>query len=187
MNRPWLIVIGGLPATGKTTVARRLAARIAAAYLRIDTIEQALVDSGELPRPPRTAGYDAGYALARDQLALGLTTVAECVNPVKLTRDAWCAAAHRAGARVLEVELVCTDPAEHRRRAEQRAGDIAGLTLPTWQQIRGRHYEAWDRAHLTIDTAVAGPDDAVTAIRREAGLLDPDSAARRPVPGTQSG
>jgi hypothetical protein len=35
--------IGGLPATGKTTLARLPAAEIGAVHLRVDTIEQALV------------------------------------------------------------------------------------------------------------------------------------------------
>jgi predicted kinase len=39
---PALIVFGGLPGTGKTALARMLAVRLQAVYLRIDTIEQAL-------------------------------------------------------------------------------------------------------------------------------------------------
>ncbi|MFE5683837.1 AAA family ATPase [Streptomyces sp. NPDC056512] len=46
-----LIVIGGLPGTGKSTLARLLAARIGAVHLRIDTIEQAIVRSGLAKRP----------------------------------------------------------------------------------------------------------------------------------------
>ena len=38
-----LVVIAGLPATGKTTLARPLARELRAAYLRIDTIETAIL------------------------------------------------------------------------------------------------------------------------------------------------
>ncbi len=41
---PMLIIFGGLPATGKTTIAKELARQIGATYLRIDTIEQAIRD-----------------------------------------------------------------------------------------------------------------------------------------------
>ncbi|WP_371126640.1 AAA family ATPase [Variovorax sp. EL159] len=34
-----LIVLGGLPGTGKTTIAREIVARSRAVYLRIDAIE----------------------------------------------------------------------------------------------------------------------------------------------------
>ena len=37
-----LIIFGGLPGTGKTTLARKLANDLGATYLRIDTIERAL-------------------------------------------------------------------------------------------------------------------------------------------------
>lgn len=46
------VVIGGLPGTGKSTVAVPLARKLDAAYLRIDAIEQAFSDSGELSRRP---------------------------------------------------------------------------------------------------------------------------------------
>jgi len=41
-SSPLLIVFGGLPGTGKTTIARELTRRLAATYLRIDMIERRL-------------------------------------------------------------------------------------------------------------------------------------------------
>lgn len=165
---PGLVVLGGLPGTGKSAVALPLARALSAAYLRIDTIEQALVDSGELPGRPRAAGYVAGYALARDQLRNGVSVVAECVNPLKITRDAWKSVGDRHARWVLEVELVCSDPGEHRARVEGRVVDVPGLALPTWQQVAQREYEPWDRAHLVIDTATVSVPGSVDLILRQA-------------------
>ena len=47
-----LIILGGLPGTGKTTIARELARQLGAVHVRIDSIEEAILDSGvpsELP------------------------------------------------------------------------------------------------------------------------------------------
>lgn len=162
MSGAGLIVIGGLPGTGKSTIAIPLARRICAAYLRIDTIEQALVDSSELPTPPQGAGHLVGCALAADQLRVGCPTVTECVNPLRMTRDAWRRAAGEHP--IAEVELICSDADEHRRRVETRRSDVPGLVLPTWQQVRGRHYEPWDRDHLIIDTATTSVPDAIDRI-----------------------
>lgn len=40
-----LIIFSGLPGSGKSTIARALAQRLGAVYLRIDTIEQAIRDA----------------------------------------------------------------------------------------------------------------------------------------------
>ena len=37
-----LIIFGGLPGTGKTTLSKEIAKHFKAAYLRVDTIEQTL-------------------------------------------------------------------------------------------------------------------------------------------------
>lgn len=68
---PALIIFGGLPGTGKTTLARALAGQLAALYLRIDSIEQALRGSAAFAGELLDAGYRVAYAVARDNLTLG--------------------------------------------------------------------------------------------------------------------
>ena len=158
-----LIVFAGLPATGKTTIARCVAERGRATYLRIDTIETALWSTKRID-DVGPAGYVIAYALSEANLRIGQIVVADSVNPVAETREAWRAVAKAANAPLLEVELVCSDTAEHRRRAEQRSVDVPGLVPPSWATIVAREYHAWPEPHLVIDTARVTPDQAVETI-----------------------
>lgn len=157
-----LIVLSGLPAVGKTSIARELARRIDAVWLRIDTIEQALRDAGW---KVEGEGYRVAYAVAEDNLRLGRTVVADCVNPWPLTRRAWREVAERAGVRAVDVEIVCSDIVEHRRRAESRHPDIAGHRLPTWTEIGERDYRPWSTDRIVIDTAGLNVEESVREIR----------------------
>ena len=161
---PILIIVGGLPATGKSTVASALIRQTGFAFVRVDRIEQAIIGSAELRPPLGSVGYMVAYEVAAEQLKHGVSVVAECVNPLGVTRDAWRAVAADHGARLLEVELICTDQAAHRERVRTREVDIPGLALPDWQQIVDREYEPWHRDHLVIDTATQPAARAVAAI-----------------------
>lgn len=92
-----LIVLAGLPGTGKSSIARQLARDMGAVWLRVDSIEQAIRDAGVVPGSLDDAGYRAAYAVAGDNLLLGLDVVADSVNPWMLTRNAWRDAGLRAG------------------------------------------------------------------------------------------
>ncbi|WP_217551752.1 AAA family ATPase [Streptomyces sp. GbtcB6] len=166
-----LIVIGGLPGTGKTTLARLLAARTGAVHLRIDTIEQAIVRSG-LARPPLgPVGYAVGYALAEEHLQQGLIVIAESVNPLAVTRDTWRGVGAKAGVPTIEVEVICSDPAEHRHRVTSRSTDIPDLPLPDWQQVLDRDYAPWDREHVIVDTAGQDPHESLASLILHLGDL----------------
>jgi predicted kinase len=159
------IIFSGRSGTGKTTIARALALQIGAVYLRIDSIEQALRDSAAVIQPFNDAGYRVGYAIAGDNLRLGRTVIADSVNPIRLTREAWREVAKRSQVGALEIEVTCSDPSMHRRRVEGRVADIAGLHLPDWEQVISREYHTWDHNRLVIDTAVLGIDESVGMIR----------------------
>lgn len=158
-----LIIIGGLPATGKSTLATALGAEFNAVHLRIDTIEQAIVHCGFGAQPLGPVGYDIGYALAADFLRQGVSVIAESVNPLAVTRDAWRAAGD--GFPVIEVEVVCSDPVEHRRRVTGRTSDVEGLIKPSWSAIQDREYEPWDRSPVVVDTAGRSVADCVARVR----------------------
>ncbi len=156
-----LIILAGLPGSGKSTVGRELARRLAVIYLRIDTMEQAIIRSSLGVETAEEAGYLAGYGVAVDNLRLGRTVIADSVNPVEESRTGWRAAAAEAGCEAIDVEMICSDAVEHRRRVETRATDIKGLTLPTWQDVMDREYVPWDRDHVVVDTAGKTIDDCI--------------------------
>lgn len=159
-----LISFSGLPGVGKTTVARALAQEIGAAYIRVDSIEAALKNSSLQIHPAEDAGYLAAVAIAKDNLALGLDVVADTVNPIELTRRWWSDVAGACSARLLNVELVCSDQAEHRRRIETRRSDIVGLDLPDWKRVQSRDYEAWVSHRVVLDTSKLSGSDCVRRI-----------------------
>lgn len=159
-----LIAFAGLPGTGKSTLAKGLARELGAAYVRVDSIEQAMRDQGLAGNELGPAGYLVGYRVALDTLRVGVSVVADSVNPLALTRDAWREVGERAGVEVVEVEVVCSELIEHRLRVESRASEVVGLELPSWKDVTSRHYDPWTRDRIVIDTATRSVGESLQEI-----------------------
>jgi predicted kinase len=158
-----LIVFAGLPGVGKSSIARELARKTGAFWLRIDSIEQAIKVSGVMSFV-NDAGYHVAQDVAADNLRLGHSVIADAVNGSVLAREGWRCAGDRCGARIIEVETICSDSEEHRRRVETRLPNVRGLILPKWQAVTTLEYEPWDRDHLTIDTAGRSVEDCASLV-----------------------
>lgn len=141
-----LIVVSGLPGTGKSAVAAELAVRLGAVHLSIDRIEDALLGAG-LSRSWETgvAAYEAARAVAEQNLDLGRTVVVDAVNDSEPARDTWRLGSTRTGVRLAFVLLTLDDETEHRRRLEGRTRDLVHVREPSWDDVRARAaaYTPW--------------------------------------------
>jgi predicted kinase len=156
-----LIVMSGLPGTGKSAVAAAVAAELRGVQLSIDSVEDALLAAG-LPRSWETgvAAYEAVRAAAEPNLALGHTVVVDAVNDSEPARETWRAAAARQGVGLVFVLLTLDDQAEHRRRLTGRVRDLRHVPEPSWDEVRQRAaaYAPWDDC---VRVSAADPVDQV--------------------------
>lgn len=150
METPTLYIFSGLPGSGKSTLSPLLALHVGAAYVRIDTIEQALREVCAID--VQGEGYRLACRVAADNLRLGISVVADSCNPIELTRREWERVAGETGAQYVNIEVLCSNLREHRKRVETRLSTVPGLTLPTWREVTEREYDDWTVDRVVLDT-----------------------------------
>jgi predicted kinase len=148
-----LVVISGLPGTGKSAVAVAVAEHLTAVHLSVDPVEDAMLGAG-LRRDWTTgvAAYEAVRIAAETNLAMGWSVVVDAVNDSEAARQTWRSAASNTGVPISFVVLTMTDPVEHRRRLERRTREFVNLPEPTWGQVetRARACEPWSGDYLAV-------------------------------------
>lgn len=143
VNRPLLVIVSGLPGTGKSALAAALSERIGAITLSRDLARQQtgtpLAAAGRVftrlsgrhwPGLQHQAGRRL-QAAAAHELARGRPVVVEVVADPSIRHQlAAVAAEHKAP--LYSIEMVCSDTAEHAHAQNSRiiSGRSMGQTLP---------------------------------------------------------
>ncbi|WP_375334835.1 AAA family ATPase [Curtobacterium sp. MCLR17_045] len=122
--------------------------------LRVDAIEGAMWKYQIPPEQSGIAAYSVMHAIAVPNLRRGQVVIADAVSGVEPARAGWASTAEAAGVSLRVIEVVCADVNEHRRRVEQRANDLPGFTLPTWDEVQrvADEYEPRTDDRLVIDS-----------------------------------
>ncbi|GAA3922137.1 AAA family ATPase [Actinoplanes auranticolor] len=144
MTNGTLIEFGGLPGTGKSTLAGHLADRSGAVWLRIDEIEGAMRRNGLTAGQTGVAAYSVAHDVAASHLRRGLTVIADAVNPVDAARLGWRDLARSVHARHVVIETSCPDAA----RLDRIAAREPDLLVP----LTPEDYEPRTDDRLIVDT-----------------------------------
>lgn len=170
--RPVLVLVAGLPGTGKSTLAESLASALPAPVFSMDWQLGALVPFGVL-RPDNTGPLSqlTLIAAAARQLQLGLGAVIDATGHTQEFRAQLESLAAGLDARFVGVECVCSDEPVHLSRVEGRDRGIPGwpatVTRAHLERMKER-WEDWHQPHLILDTATVSPE---TALRRILDLV----------------
>lgn len=152
----------GPPGSGKSTVARELGRRLRWPVIDKDDVRDLLPDEiGGL-------SYEAMLSIARRQLQIGLSVIADSPLGYGRSYRTALAIAAECGARVVVIESECSDPAVWRQRIEVRRDmGLPAHHTTDWGRVEAFYARAAtddftiEVPHLVVDTA--GGDAAQTA------------------------
>ncbi len=155
-NSPALVVLCGLPGTGKSHFAARLARRIPAIILGSDRLRKSLVASPAYTRSEHIRVFQAIHYLLEELLIEGCLVIFDATNLTEQTRQPLYDIAQRTGAALTLVQ--CHAPPDLvRRRLAQRAD---GQASPSGSDADWRIYcrllpgvEPVARRHFRVDSS----------------------------------
>lgn len=166
--QPRLVLVGGPPGTGKSTLAAALGTLGDAEVLRSDELRQGTDPSTRYEQQAVERVYDTMASQARELLERGRHVVLDATFAVAQHRATMRRIGHDAAAQL--VELRCSlEPAVARERVGRRldAGDDVSEATPEVASRLAAEFEPWPEAHR-IDTT-AEPERCATDAAQHCG------------------
>ncbi|MFA5309256.1 MAG: AAA family ATPase [Dehalococcoidales bacterium] len=153
-SRPAIVVVSGLPGTGKSYFCRRLAERLPLVILESDALRKQLY-----PRPDYSAEESARvfrtiFRRMAELVKKGRPVILDATNLTEKHRQPIYRIAERENARLVLVR-VTAPPELVRQRLRRRAGDANNNSDADWAVYREMKptEEKIQRRHFTVDTA----------------------------------
>ena len=151
-----MVVMIGLPGSGKSHLARAIAARVPAAVLDIDALRGALFEDPQHTAKEHGRLFPALHVLMDRLLARRITVIVDATNLKETNRKPYYKIAAKHGAKVLLVRVWARTPVIRRRllaRAESPdPADRSTATLEVYERMR-EGVQRVRRSHISVDTS----------------------------------
>ena len=150
MKNHSLILFAGLPGTGKSTLAYRLAKEKGWCVLSKDQINRSLererIDNGR-------AGYEVLLDLAELNLRNSVSVILDASFGFARLRSRAEEIAKQYEARFFGIECICSDEQSLKKRFEMRPEMVTGWQPADWLEYNRvkNYWEKWENAHLRLD------------------------------------
>ena len=154
--RPVLVVVSGLPGSGKSHFSRRLVAEVPLLVLESDVLRRALFPSPSYTRDESDRLFSACHALIVGLLEQGVPVLLDATNLAESHREPLYRIAGRVGAGLILVRLHAPPEVVHRRlKARSRGLDPEDQSSADWKVYRrlSDTVEPITRNHFVVDTS----------------------------------
>ncbi|HMF87425.1 MAG TPA: DegV family protein, partial [Gemmatimonadaceae bacterium] len=156
VERPALVVLSGLPGSGKSHLAREIVARYPLAVLASDALRRALVKRPTYSQKESARLFATVHALLEDLLSRGVPALVDATNLKETHRQPLYEIAERTRAHLIVVEVQAADKIVRRRlnarRARQDPADISEATVAVYETMR-EDAEPIEGPHIVVDTS----------------------------------
>ena len=151
-----LIVVSGLPGTGKSYFSRRMAERFPLAIVETDAMRKVLFSTPTYAAPENARLFRGCHALIEDLLGRGIPVLFDATNLVEASRERLYNIAHKTNAKLILVRVEAPVAVVSQRLREREEGIIdEDNSTADWSvyQRMVPSVEPIRRNHFAVDTS----------------------------------
>ena len=152
--RPGLVVVSGLPGTGKTYFCGKLAERLPLAILESDALRKVLFSSPSYSSEESSRLFLAVHRLIERLLKRGISLILDATNLSEQHREYLYSIADHLGVKLVLVRVEAP-PEVVRQRLERRPGESGNKSDADWAGYRKMRLliQRISRQHYAVDTS----------------------------------
>jgi len=151
---PVLIMMSGLPGSGKSYLSQRLAKELAAVVVESDRARKVLFPEPAYSAEESGTVHRVCQEIIRRLLTRGVRVIFDATNLIEFQREGLYSLAERCGAYLLIVRTIAPEPVIQ-KRLEQRQLNPVDASDADWRVYRrmSESEQPITRSHLCIDTS----------------------------------
>ena len=153
---PLLIIVSGLPGSGKSYFSRRLAERLPLSIIESDTMRQLLAPKPNYSQSESERLFRACHALIDELLRKGISVIFDATNLIERNREELYRIVDSAEAKLIIVRLEAPPELVRQRMARRQTGiDPDDKSEADWQVYKKMSItaERIRRNHFAVDTS----------------------------------